>query len=205
MTTALTIRLVPNVIRRTTHAISSGLLGQTLAFFLLIPLIASAETTVEARIVGITDGDTVKALIGEKQQWKVRLAEIDAPEKRQPWSKRAKQALASKIFGKNVRIIVSGKDRYGRYIGKIYLGSRDINREMVREGHAWVYRKYMKDRSLLTEEQAARSNESGLWSLPKDSLTPPWKWRSTGHHHNSRGASKPIIAPSQLDACSNEL
>ena len=177
MTTVLTICLVPNVIRRATHAISSGLRSLTLAFFLLIPLIASAETTVEARIVGVTDGDTVKALIGKKQQWKVRLAEIDAPEKRQPWGKRAKQALASKIFGKNVRIVVSGKDRYGRHIGKIYLGNRDINREMVREGHAWVYRKYMKDRSLLKVEERARQSFQGLWSLQKSLQEPPWNWR----------------------------
>ena len=177
MTTALTTRLEPNVIRRTTHAISSGLHSLTLAFFLLIPLIASAETTVEARVVGVTDGDTVKVLIGEKQQWKVRLAEIDAPEKRQPWGKRAKQALASKIFGRNVRIVVTGKDRYGRHIGKIYLGSRDINREMVREGHAWVYRKYMKDQSLLRDEERARQSLQGLWSLQKSLQEPPWDWR----------------------------
>jgi len=125
------------------------------------------------------DGDTVKVLVAGNQQWKIRLAEIDAPEKRQPWGKRAKQALAAKIFEKEVEVTVTGTDRYGRYIGKIRLGDRDINREMVREGHAWVYRKYMNDRSLLDDEAEARKGRLGLWSLPEAQRTPPWEWRRT--------------------------
>ncbi len=150
----------------------------TLAVLLvLVCLTADASQTVIARIVGIIDGDTVKALIDGHQQWKVRLAEIDTPEKRQPWGKRARQALAAKIFRKKVRIVVTGTDRYGRRIGKIYLGDRDINREMVREGHAWAYRKYLRDRSLLDDEAEARRERRGLWSLPESQQVPPWKWR----------------------------
>lgn len=48
---------------------------------------------------------------------------------------------------------------------------------MVREGHAWVYRKYLRDRSLLEDEAAAREAEAGLWALPEAQLTPPWEWR----------------------------
>lgn len=58
---------------------------------------------------------------------------------------------------------------------KIWLGSRDINREMVREGHAWVYHKYMKDRTLLDDEAYAKNNKLGLWSMPD--AVPPWEWR----------------------------
>ena len=137
----------------------------------------------------------MKALIAENRQWKVRLAEIDTPEKRQPWSKRAKQALASKIFGKNVQIVVTGEDRYGRHIGRIYLGKRDINREMVREGHAWAYRKYVRDPAFLEDEAAARRAGRGLWALPEASRVPPWKWRSAGHRHKTREVPSRINNP----------
>jgi len=161
----------------------AGLLGMALVFACLA---AGASQTLSGRIVGVVDGDTVKALVAGNRQWRIRLAEIDAPEKRQPWGKRAKQALAAKIFGKEVRIVVTGQDRYGRWIGKIYLGDRDINREMVREGHAWAYRKYLRGRNLLDDEAEARREHRGLWSLPEESRIPPWKWRSKKHRRKIR-------------------
>ena len=184
--------------RTATHPAAHGLLATSrvtrvipalvLTLLLLIPLASLAASTVEARIVGITDGDTVKALVDGHVLWKVRLAEIDAPEKGQPWGRRARHALARMIFQKDVRIQVHGKDRYGRHIGTIFLGGRDINRAMVREGHAWVYRKYMRDRSLLEDERAARRAGRGLWSLPESQQTPPWEWRRMG---KSRGRRSP--------------
>jgi hypothetical protein len=63
-------------------------------------------------------------------------------------------------------------------MGHICLGARHFNREMVREGHAWVYRKYLRDRSLLDDEAAAREAEARLWSLPEAQRTPPWEWRA---------------------------
>lgn len=113
------------------------------------------------RVVSIADGDTLTILTGT-QQVKIRLAEIDTPERKQPWGNRAKQALSDKVFGKDVRVDVVDTDRYGRTVGKIWLGSRNINRELVREGHAWVYRKYMKDKSLLDDESHARKEKLGL-------------------------------------------
>jgi len=126
------------------------------------------------RVISITDGDTLKILVGS-QQVKIRLAEIDTPERKQPWGKRAKQALSDKAFGKDVRVKVVTIDRYGRTVGHIWLDSRDINREMVQEGHAWVYRKYLKDNSLLDDESHAQKTRLGLWSVPD--AVPPWEWR----------------------------
>ena len=149
----------------------------SLLFLLLLTLVSARADTITAKVVGVTDGDTVKVLTNSQDLIKVRLAEIDTPERRQPWFNRAKQALAGKIFGKTVRIEVIGRDRYGRSIGKIFLGQRDINRELVREGHAWVYRKYMKDPTLLDDEEQARREHLGIWSLPEAQRTPPWEWR----------------------------
>ena len=90
---------------------------------------------------------------------------------------RAKQALSDKVFGRVVDVVEVDRDRYGRVVGRIYLSSRDINRELVAEGHAWVYRKYMRDETLLADEAAARDAGLGLWSLPEAERVPPWEWR----------------------------
>ena len=84
-------------------------------------------------VFGITDGDTLKLLVDD-QQYKIRLAEIDTPEKGQPWGKNATKALSEKVFREEVRIDVIDTDRYGRLIGRIWLDGRDINRELIAEG-----------------------------------------------------------------------
>lgn len=112
----------------------------------LLPAFASAAT-LQGKVVHIADGDTLTVLVDHKQV-KVRLAEIDAPESHQDYGQRAKQALGNLVFGKVVLVADDGKDRYGRTIGRVRLGSLDVNAEMVRTGYAWVYRKYAKDQSL---------------------------------------------------------
>jgi endonuclease YncB( thermonuclease family) len=133
-------------------------------------------TTYTGKVISIADGDTLRILYRDGQL-KIRLAEIDTPERKQPWGNRARQALSDKVFGKIVDVVEIDRDRYGRIVGRIYLDGRDINREMVAEGHAWVYRKYMRDESLLTDEAVAREAGRGLWSLPEAKRVPPWEWR----------------------------
>lgn len=134
-------------------------------------------STLSGRVVKVTDGDTVTILTPSKKEVKVRLAEIDTPEKRQPWGNRAKQALADLVFDKNVTVKVSTKDRYGRSIGRIYAGELDVNAQMVRTGNAWVYRRYAKDKRLFAMEDSAREAGLGLWGLPETKRMPPWEWR----------------------------
>ena len=128
------------------------------------------------KVISITDGDTVTVLT-DKKQTKVRLAEIDTPEKNQPYGKKAKKALSDFIFGKTVRIEVDTIDRYGRTVGKIFLDNLNINKEMVRAGHAWVYIQYAKDKTLFALEKEARVNQLGLWALPEGERIAPWQWR----------------------------
>lgn len=104
--------------------------------------------TITDKVIAIADGDTLTVL-QNKNQYKIRLAEIDTPEKGQPYGTKAKQALSEMVFGKIVTVQVTTTDRYGRYIGEIYYGSIYVNSEMVRKGHAWVYRKYSKDEPCL--------------------------------------------------------
>jgi endonuclease YncB( thermonuclease family) len=140
--------------------------------------IAAAEQ-VTGKVVGITDGDTITILV-DRQPIQVRLAEIDTPERGQPWANRAKQALSDKVFGQVVELQVVDTDRYGRTVAKVYRGGRDINREMVREGHAWLFRKYLRDPSLLEDERKAREAGAGVWGLPEAQRVPPWEWRQGG-------------------------
>ena len=142
-----------------------------------------ASSCLDALVVGISDGDTVTLLVqddGRQFQTRFRLTEIDTPERGQPWGTRARQALAGKVFRQRVRIVSEGVDRYDRMLGKIYFEGRDINREMVREGHAWAYRQYLSDESLLDDERRAREAGAGLWSMPEAQQVPPWEWRRSG-------------------------
>jgi endonuclease YncB( thermonuclease family) len=95
--------------------------------------------TITGKVVAIADGDTLTVLDDAKVQHKIRLAGIDAPEKRQAFGTKAREALAAKVFGKAVRIDVIDVDRYRREVGRIYLGDRFVNMEMVRDGFAWRY------------------------------------------------------------------
>jgi hypothetical protein len=126
---------------------------------------------------------------------KVRLAEIDAPERGQPWGVRAKEALAQKISGRVVQAEVSFKDRYGRSVGHIRCDGHDVNREMVREGHAWVYRRWMRDQTLLDDEVHAQAARAGLWGLPEKERTAPWDWRHDRGAQSARPGKTRTIPP----------
>ena len=92
--------------------------------------------TYQGKVVGVSDGDTLIVLTPEKQQIKVRLTEIDAPEKSQAYGQRSKQSLSDLVFGKQVRIEQQNRDRHGRVVGKAYVGSLDVNAEQVKRGMA---------------------------------------------------------------------
>jgi endonuclease YncB( thermonuclease family) len=130
----------------------------------------------QGAVVRVADGDTITVRVG-RERVKVRLAEVDAPERGQPWGKRAKQALLDKVGGCDVDVSWRFTDRYGRRVGRVRCGEHDVNRELVREGHAWVYRHWLRDPTLLAEEQRARDEHRGLWGLPEHERVPPWEWR----------------------------
>ena len=90
---------------------------------------------------------------------------------------KAKQALARRVFGKEVRVNDVGTDRYGRTVGEVYADNVCVGCELVREGNAWVYRQYTDDPVLYQLEAEARAARRGLWSLPEAQRVPPWEWR----------------------------
>lgn len=88
-------------------------------------------------------------------------------------------------------------DRYGRTVARVIVGGQDVNREMVLEGAAWVYRAYNRDKSLLAVEADARVQKRGLWALPEAERVAPWDWRKAEHTGQSINlTSKPAKAES---------
>ncbi|HWX50526.1 MAG TPA: thermonuclease family protein [Roseomonas sp.] len=73
-------------------------------------------------------------------------------------------------------------DRYGRTVGRVWVGGTDVNAEMVRRGAAWVHRRYSRDPALLVLEQEAQQARRGLWALPEAERVPPWDWRRQKRH-----------------------
>lgn len=160
------------------------------------PLLAE---TIDCRVVAIADGDTLTCLTVGKRQIKVRLAEIDTPEKAQPYGTRSRQALSELVFGKQVQLHVQDTDRYGRTVARVSVDRQDVNREMVNRGAAWVYRAYNKDRSLLQVEAEAKAGRRGLWGLPETDRTPPWEWRKAGRLQSI--AKRPAAADTRSAQC----
>ena len=144
----------------------------------LLPQASPAADAFVGRVIKVIDGDTVTLLVNDRRV-KVRLTEIDAPEREQPWGVEAANALSEKVYRLKVSVQPSGADS-GRILGRVFIASRDINREMIREGHAWAYRKYLTDETLIGDEDYARAQHLGLWSLPESDRIAPWEWRHAG-------------------------
>lgn len=154
--------------------------------YMIALLTLATLPTAEAagRVVKIIDGDTLDFLTGTKLQ-RVRLVDIDAPEKNQPFGNRAKQKLNDLVQGADDTVLLTtGKDRYGRILGRVIVKKCEpacmnyyVNAEMVKSGFAWAYRYHGKasSPSMETLEYEARSAKRGLWSAP--GAIEPWKWR----------------------------
>ena len=141
------------------------------ALALWMALTPALATTLEGRVVKIADGDTLTMVVDGRQE-RIRLSDIDTPERKQPFGMRAKQALAEMTFGKTISVFTTTRDRYGRVIGHITAEGIDVNAELVRLGYAWVCRRYSNDAELLRLEAMACASRIvnqaaiGSWTSP---------------------------------------
>lgn len=144
---------------------------------LLVIALPAAGGEFPGRVVAVTDGDTITVLVGREQR-KVRLHGIDCPERRQPFSQKAKEFTSRLVFGKTVKVEARGKDRYGRYLGLVTLpDGKILNEELLRVGLAWWFRKYApEERGFEKLEAEARKAKRGLWS--EKHPVPPWEFRA---------------------------
>lgn len=130
-------------------------------------------------VIAISDGDTLTARCGQPgayEQVKVRLAEIDAPEKAQPFGSRSRQSLAELCHEQQAEIRVEKRDRYGRSVARVSCQGQDASTHQVATGMAWAFTKYLTDDQITEQERKAREVRAGLWR--DDQQVPPWEWRS---------------------------
>lgn len=145
----------------------------------------------EGIVVAIADGDTITLLDATKTQHKVRLAGIDAPEKKQAFDNVSWQWLGGLVFQRTVTVEYTKSDRYGRLIGKVSVADRDANLAQVTAGMAWHYKKYAKEQRLADRvsyaeaEHDARTAHHGLWQDAPS--IPHWDFRERARH--SQGGS----------------
>ena len=150
------------------------------AWAILLSGTVHAES-LQGKVIGITDGDTVKILDQNQVEYKIRLAGIDAPEKKQAYGQESKQALSDCAFEKIAIIDGNKKDRYGRIVGKVIVNGTDCNLRQIKLGMAWHYKKYeseqeVEDRSLYAQEEyLAQRDRRGLWN--DNNPVSPWDYR----------------------------
>jgi micrococcal nuclease len=146
----------------------------TASLIVLTLIIPSILYAFQGKVVGVSDGDTIKVL-KDGIQVKIRLAAIDCPEKKQPYGQKAKQFTADMVAGKVVTVWETDTDRYGRTVGFVFIGDKNLNKELLSAGLAWHYKKYSRDPELAKLENKARVAKLGLWSEPDP--VAPWEWR----------------------------
>ncbi len=135
----------------------------------------SRQNSITGKVVKISDGDTFSLIFDNGFNVRVRLNDIDCPEKKQAYSKKATTELSNLIFNKIVQVNYDKKDGFGRVLGDVFIGDLNVNREMLRKGLAWHYKKYSDNEDLAQLENKARRNKFGLWQDPNP--VPPWEFR----------------------------
>lgn len=146
---------------------------RTLLLSLLLPVtLNAAEFT--GSVIRVLDGDTIEVLQGQNPV-RVRLANIDAPEKKQPFGRWSAEQLKTLVAGKQVTVTYTQKDRYGRVLGLVETTYSNVNRSQVISGAAWVYDQYNTDGLLPALQEEARTQKRGLWA--DSAPVAPWEWR----------------------------
>lgn len=155
---------------------ASALLPLAAVLVLAMPWRPAYAVALQGRVVAVADGDTLTVLSG-RERVRVRLSYIDAPERGQPFGRRARQSLGELCHERMAVVTVAGRDRYGRVLGVVSCDGVIANREQVKRGLAWVYTRYARrDSPLYAVEREARSERRGLWQASDPQA--PWQWRN---------------------------
>ncbi|MDX1914650.1 MAG: thermonuclease family protein [Methylophilus sp.] len=125
------------------------------------------------------DGDTVKINDGDAQ-YKLRISDIDAPERQQKHGLKSRRALMKLCQHADIILDLYDYDRYHRRLGQLTCDNQSVSEYMVSNGHAWLYRRYAQNPQLAQAEKHARQKRIGLWSDKRP--IPPWQWRQNHPH-----------------------
>ena len=143
--------------------------------FLLVATQATSQPILTGKVIKVSDGDTFTLLTEGKEQYRIRLHGIDAPEHYQPYSQVSRQFLNDWVYGKDVQVQQMDVDQYGRTIGMVFIDSVNVNEALLQAGLAWHYKKYDKNPEWAKMEDDARRNRVGLWA--EDAPIAPWDFR----------------------------
>ncbi|EKM5118358.1 thermonuclease family protein [Salmonella enterica] len=169
----MTTGIIDSCIASTRYA-GNLLLCTVLAIASLFPYFSIAGE-IQGKVIRVLDGDTIEVL-QDKKPVRIRLANIDAPEKKQAFGRWSTNQLKILIAAQPVTVTYTQTDRYGRVIGRVFTTNGiEANRYMVQIGGAWVYERYNSDTSLPAIQNEAREQMRGLWADSEP--VPPWEWR----------------------------
>ena len=151
------------------------------AWAITLPALAD---TMRGVVIVVIDGDTVLFKpdhYGARSRafLKIRLADIDAPEKGQACGDAATRELMNLVLKQHVEINTVATDAYGRSVAHLQKGALQVNAEMVRLGWAWSYARSQNRTAMAAMQDEARRSKRGLWADADP--TPPWVWRREGH------------------------
>ncbi len=168
-----------------------------LSLVLAAALSASAcAQTLTGRIIHVSDGDTVTLLTKDNASLRIRVSGIDAPEKKQAWGARSRQAMMRCAYGKTAKVETNKKDRYGRLVGVVTVAGTDCGLSLLKSGLAWFYAAYERElpaakRSVYrAAEQDARKKKRGLWQ--DNAPQAPWEWRKAQKTKTSAPSGRTI-------------
>ena len=104
--------------------------------------------TVEAKVVSVYDGDTIKAIFplnGVFYKWNCRLSGVDTPELRTRNEREKKYGyivrdkLREQILNQVVNVECGELDKYGRLLVTVYKGEQNINQWLIDNDYAFSY------------------------------------------------------------------
>ncbi|MBB6369693.1 thermonuclease family protein [Chryseobacterium shigense] len=162
---------------------------------LCFPFLFFSQTT--AKVVGISDGDTITVLLKGNVQKKLRLAEVDCPENRQPFGKNAKKFTSDQVFARQIMFTETDKDRYGRSVAKVYYDNgKYLSAEIIKAGYGWWYYAYSKDSGLGKMQETAKNNKLGLWQDKK--AVSPWDFRKQQRENAKKNRLQKQLEPVKM-------
>jgi micrococcal nuclease len=136
---------------------------------------------VPAVVTRVNDGDSIEVDLAAGPG-RVRFAAIDTPEYDQPYGSQSSAALKALLpVGSRIELDIITQDAFRRMVAMVWLeknGERiNVNETMLRQGHAWAYRRYMRDAKYCDMEAEARDKKRGLWAQPVSQWVYPPEWR----------------------------
>lgn len=133
------------------------------------------EESIEAVVTKVIDGDSIKAKDKEGKEYEIQIEGTDAPESKQAYGKEATEALRAMLADHPIRVTWRKKDNFERLLAQVYVGEKHINSDMIRDGHAWHFKRYNKSEMLAECETEAKTEKRGLWGTTNPQA--PWDYR----------------------------